>query len=255
MSDPMSPDAQPDVIEPLPEPPAPAKQKGGCGAFMGRLFTALLVVLLLVPLSVAGGAALAYYFGFTQRLPVDLQRAQQELATVQAAQAVQQTQLAELTRNQSSSNELLSAAQSDVATLQADVQAMQELADELRAGARTVATLQAQVEAGIITVGVFATAQAERAAQVDELARRTERVNRFIDRLSDITDEAALDLRGMSSPAPTAVPAAPDDAPAPTNTATPTATATITPTPDPTRTPTPDPTRTPTATTTEVSTD
>jgi hypothetical protein len=235
MSDPMSPNAQPDVIEPLPEPPPPAKQKGGCGAFVGRLFAALLVVLLLVPLSVAGGAALAYYFGFTQRLPVDVQRAQQELATVQAAQVVQQTQLADLTRNQSSSNELLSAAQSEVATLQADVQAMQELADELRTGAKTVATLQAQVEAGIITVAVFATAQAERAAQVDELARRTERVNRFIDRLSDITDEAALDLQGMRRPA---APAAPDDAPAPTDTATPTATATRTPTPDPTRTPT-----------------
>ncbi len=241
MSDPMSPEAQPDVIEPL--PPTSAKQRGGCGAFVGRLFTALLVVLLLVPLSVAGGAALAYYFGFTQQLPVDVQRTQQELATVQAAQAVQQTQLAELNRNQSSNSELLGAAQSEVATLQADVQAMQELADELRAGAKTVATLQAQVEAGIITISVFATAQAERAAQVDELARRTERVNRFIDRLSDITDETVLDLQGMRRPA---APAAPDATSTPMGPATPIATATITPTPNSTRTPT--------ATATEVNT-
>ncbi len=230
----------PDVIEPLPDQPPP--RRNGCRTFLGRLLMALLVVLMLVPFTVAGTAALASYLGFSQRMPVDLRRAQQDLATVQAVQAAQETSIAEVRRAASTSNEQLATLeqellplQTSVAGVQRDVQQMQALADELRAGTRAIATAQAEVQQGLRSVESFGTAQAQQAIQLDELAVRTERVTRFVDQLAAIT--GGLGGTAIAIPTPASTLALPTVAstttrtvqPTPRRTAVPTLTITGTP--------------------------
>jgi hypothetical protein len=84
-------------------------------------------------------------------------------------------------------------------------------------------------------VAVFATSEAGRAALLTELNRRSERVERFLQRLSDISQDTALDLQSIT---PTLVlPVATLVLPTPTPTLmipTSTPLATSTPNPSPT---------------------
>src|SRR6266508_3139978 len=132
-----------------------------------------------------------------------------------------------------------------------------------------VADLSRRVDANRDAVALFATAEASRAALLDDLKRRSDRIERFLQRLSDISNDATLDLGSGGRPTPlvlpsaaptpptdTATPAAPTDTPtpvAPTDTPTePVATPARRPTATPRATPTPraSPTTPPSATTT-----
>jgi hypothetical protein len=85
------------------------------------------------------------------------------------------------------------------------------------------ATLQADTSENQAAVEALATVQADTSEQVDELSESTDRMVRFLDRLSNIAEDTAGSIN-------------PSNTPTPTLTATPTPTPTLTPTRTPTET-------------------
>ncbi|HWQ12825.1 MAG TPA: hypothetical protein VNL77_08495 [Roseiflexaceae bacterium] len=238
-----------------PPPPAPAPARRG--GFFGRLFAALLVVLITTFLALVAGAAGLLYLGYTVRTPTEAAEAQRRVATVEAAQAGMETRVAELERRFGDQAETLGELRAEVEAL-ADVRA--DLEQQLETGARQNATMVAEARMSRDEVLSFATAEAGRAALLQELERRSARVERFLQRLSDIAEDAALDL-GATAPAvltatppptPTGIPPTPPPTPTetlvPSETLAPAETPTPAETPALTATPTPATTRTPTAT-------
>jgi hypothetical protein len=177
-------------------------------------------------------------------MPNQLNDARARLATAEAQNAdlrsqsgPMQTQLAELARRADANREALG-------ELQLQKDALDGLRADLEEAARQNATVVAEVRTSRDAVALFATAEAGRVVLLDELKRRSDRIERFLQRLSDISDDAALDL-GASAP-----PTGPDPSavqPAPTVTPTlaePTDTPTQIPTAEVTDTPTAAPTGT-----------
>ncbi len=138
-----------------------------------------------------------------------------------------QTQVAELERRSSTSREQIDSITNQLAEL-GDIRA-QIIQNDMRN-----ATVIAEARESRDAVRLYATAEASRAALLNDLQRRSERLERFLQRLSDISSDAALDLNNtpadptvtVTSPAITAT-IAPTEL-IPSTTATPTARATTT---------------------------
>ncbi len=174
----------------LPPPQRPPARRGGL-RFIGRMLAALLVIAITTGVTLALGAALLWNAGFTPRSAAALADAQQRVATLEVERALMQTQVTDLSRAATTNGERLD----DLARLREEVRA--ELAD---AGV-TSATLVAGVRADRDAVQQFATAEAGRATTLNELSARSERIERFLRRLSDIAEDTALDL-GEATPTP-----------------------------------------------------
>jgi hypothetical protein len=242
----------------LNSPPAP--RRGGC---VGRFLSALLVILITTFLSLVG-VALAYVY-FLQA-PDQLAELRGRVATAEVQNAslrgensAMQTQVADLAREAGANREALG-------ELQQQKDALDGLRAELESRARQNATVVAEARSSRDAIALFATAEAGRAGLIDDLKRRSDRIERFLQRLSDISEDAALDIGVGSSPTvptPTALPpepptstTPPTDAPVPTITSIPTSlspsaatsTPSGTPAPEPSATPTRSPTSTPRAT-------
>jgi hypothetical protein len=236
------------------------------------LLAALLVIAITTLLALAAVGAALLYFGYLPDTPRQLAEAQSQLATVQAqGQALQlqnsalQTEVAAQGLRGGSDHEALG----DLTRQLEELAALREqLRREREQSASQNATLVAEARGSRDAVALFATAEAGRVALLADLDRRSARVERFLQRLSDISGDTAFDLAAtplatplVPAPAsPTSPPLVADTptpivepSPTPTWTSTPTEPPTptvreITATPRPTRTPTPDADEAPTPT-------
>jgi hypothetical protein len=240
----------------LNSPPAPAPRRGGC---VGRFLSALLVILITTFLSLVG-VTLAYVY-FLQapdqlaELRGRIATAEMQNASLRGENSAMQTQVADLAREAGTNREALG-------ELQQQKDELDGLREELENRARQNATVVAEARSSRDAIALYATAEAGRAGLIDELKRRSDRIERFLQRLSDISEDAALDIGVDSSPiaaTPTALlpePPTPTEAPVPTITSTPTSLPSpaatslpnSTPAPAPPATPTRSPTATPRAT-------
>jgi hypothetical protein len=227
---------------------APAPRRGGC---VGRFLSALLVIVITTFLSLIGVVLAYVYFLETPSQLSDLRgrvaTAEVQNAGLRAENSAMQTQVADLARQAGANREALG-------ELQQQKAALDDLREELETSARQNATVVAEARSGRDAIALFATAEAGRAGLIDDLKRRSDRIERFLQRLSDISEDAALDLGVGVSPVPTAPPAdipaptptvLPTNAPSPAATSTPIDTPPPTATSTPTSTPSPEPSATP----------
>jgi cell division protein FtsB len=240
---------------PQPPPPAPPPRRSG-GGFFGRLIAALLVIIITTALTLFGVAAAYLQLGYTIDTPERISLAQLQIATLQADNDLLRTQVAEVSRAANDGSESLGVVEDRVAQLETE---RRLLDDELRSTLAENATLVADMRASRDAVQSYATVEAGRAELLRSLEQRGLRIERFLQRLSDIAEDASLDLGTLVTPTPppaaddetrTPTPAPAGDTPTPTETPTP-AQVTRTPTPTPaqvTRTPTPTPADEPTPT-------
>jgi hypothetical protein len=193
----------------VPAVAAPARDRGGC---VGRFFSALLVILITTFLALLAGASALIWFGYTPDTPRQLGAAQAQLATVQAQSAALQaqnsalqTEVAAQAQRYGSDHEALGEINNQLANI-ADLR--NTLRDEQQQSASQNATLVAEARDSRNAVAVFATVEAGRAVLLAELDRRSARVERFLQRLSDISSDTALDLGATPAPVPPTFPPA-----------------------------------------------
>jgi hypothetical protein len=233
---------------PRPAQPAPAapttqplRRERGC---VGRIFAALLVVIITSIIALMTVASGLLYLGFTPDMPARLGGAQAQVGTLEAQNLAFQTQVAAQRQLSGDDHEVLSEVEQQLAGLD---QLQSQLREEREAALSQNATLVAEARASRDSVTVFATAEASRAALLQQLEQRSARVERFLQRLSDIAGDASLDLGAATTPLAEPVPSAaattiselsptPSASPVPTGTPTVIAEATPTRTPSPTAT-------------------
>lgn len=201
-------------------------RNGSCMAWLGRLTAALLVVLMSTTLALLAMLALAFRLGYDPGTPARLNAAEEALATANARARVLETEVAALNARNVAAEVALDALDAQIARLEAQSGDFARSADAMATAMEEAREIQVQV-------AVFATAEAGRVELLADLERRSERVERFLQRLSDIAADTSLDLStptlDATAPAPTAT------APAPTATEIPTPTRQ----PGPTLTPRP----------------
>lgn len=203
------------------------------GSFLARLLAALLVVIITTAITLTATAGALLWAGFTPATGAELAAAQARMATLEAGNAALAnraealaTEVADLSRRTSDDREVLGevrAAVEDMSALRAQIR------DQLTSVVSQNATLVADARASRDQVTAFATAEAGRMALLQDLDRRSQRIERFLQRLSDIAGDTALDL-GSSRPVATPEPAITVIA-APTATPLPAASPDITATP------------------------
>ncbi len=202
---------------------------------LGWLFTVIVAAGLSL---VAAGAALLW-LGYTPQTPADLAGARAEVATLQAEKRALETRVADVSRQAETSGETID-------EVRGQLGALNQTRAELETAAREQATLAAELRTGRDQLQQLATADVQRSAQLQALEDRSDRVERFLSRLSDIAADTAIDLGGRTpvaqpapqAPTPTIAPAAtvaPETAASPTATdragTSPTATSTSVATP------------------------
>ena len=189
--------------KPLPSAPTPApKAPRSVGSCIGRMLAALLVIVITTLVALAAVAGGATWLGFTPQSANNLRAAQQQVATLEARNTALegqniavQTQIALMVGQAGADRESLDELRSEVekfATLSDQVET------RLAQDAREQATLVVEMRTSRDAVMVFATAEAGRAQVLSELQRRSERVERFLQRLSDISGDAALDVQSVT---------------------------------------------------------
>jgi hypothetical protein len=232
-----------------PNPPSFGSRVFGC---LGRVFSALLVIVITSGLTLGALAYVALSLGYTAQTPAVLQSAQERVATLEVENGVLraenvavQTQLAGMLRQAGSDREQVDGLNEQVSGF---TNISNEVATRLAADSRERATVASEMRQSRDSVQLFATTEAGRATQIDDLQRRSDRIERFLFRLSDIANDAATDISD-ATPTP-AAPLADTPTPAPILTDTPTPTViptpSATPTPELVASPTPRTTPTPT---------
>ncbi|HEU5100314.1 MAG TPA: hypothetical protein VFU22_14900 [Roseiflexaceae bacterium] len=220
----------------VPVAPARPSGRGGC---LGRFFAALLVIVITTFLALLAGAGALLWLGFTPDTPQQLGAAQAQLATLQAqSDALQarndvlQTEVAGQAQRFSADHETLDEIHDQLANIEGVRDALRQ---EREQSASQNATLVAEARGSRDAVALFATAEASRAALLAELDRRSARVERFLQRLSDISSDTALDLNATQLPLPPTLSPAQTTiselSPTPTSAPTPTSVPTEPPTP------------------------
>lgn len=201
----MSDAPMPNPTGPLQPAPKPVVPQGG--GFISRLVAALLVVVITTFVVLIAGAVGLFSLGFTPDMPGQIARAHVRLMTAEAlSQGLQvqgnalQTQVLDLVHRSDTVKESLD-------DLRREVDDLDRLRQELSASASQNATMVADAHLSRDAVVLFATAEAGRSALLDDLKRRSERVERFLQRLSDISSDTAFDLSngtpvGLISPSP-----------------------------------------------------
>lgn len=212
--------------------PAPAKAPRSVGGCIGRMLAALLVIVITTIVALAAVAGGATWLGFTPQSANELRAAQQQVATLEARNTALegqnvavQTQIALMIGQAGTDRESLDELRSEVekfATLSDQVET------RLAQDAREQATLVVEMRTSRDAVMVFATAEAGRAQVLSELQRRSERVERFLQRLSDISGDTALDIQSATPTATISSTLTPQITPSPQATATVAASPTVT---------------------------
>lgn len=226
-----------------PPPPAPPEQpRRGCwgqtAGALGWLFTVLFTVVLAI---VAAGALAYYGLGYSWTTPTDLANARDELVAVQERNATLEARLVELQDQTddlagrvSSGAEAINELLPQVQALQVQATDISRLGGDLRENMAMAATIQADSRDNQAAVEALATVQANTSEQVDELSESTDRLVRFLERLSNIAEDTAGSINPSNTPTATLTPTA-----TPTATLTPTATPTATSTEEAEGTPQP----------------
>ena len=236
----------------VPAAAAPARRRGGC---LARFLSAILVILITTFLALLAGASALIWFGYTPDTPRQLAAAQAQLAIVQAQSAaleaqnsVLQTEVAAQAQRYGTDHETLGEISNQLSNI---TDLRNALREERQQSASQNATLVAEARDSRNAVAIFATVEAGRALLLAELDRRSARVERFLQRLSDISSDTALDLGATPAPVPPTFPPAqttiselsPTPSPAPTilptETSAPTNTSVPTSAGSPTQPPTP----------------
>lgn len=215
---------------------------GGCLGRLGRLVAALLVVLMAAAVALLALLGVGWGLGFDPGTPHRLDAAEQRVAALEAAGQAMQTEVVVLRGHREEAATSIRVLEQQVVRLEAQTEQFVKSADGIATAIADVRTMQIQVAA-------FATAEADRAVLLADIDRRTERVDRFLQRLSDIAANTSSDLQtptasptATRSPEPTASPtASPTATRSPEPTASRTARSTATSTPRATRTTTPTP--------------
>lgn len=222
-------------------PQPPQRPRRGCGSQIVGFVGWLLTLTLSAALGLAALAAIAYFvFGFTLATPSQIRQASADVTALQGQTEALSTEVALARTAEAESSRALSSADERLGELEARLEGFEQqaaalvgqsatasvLAGELAENVALAATIQAEGRESQVFVSVVATVQADNAARLAELQQRTDRINRFLTRLSDLAGD--LDA---GSGEPTATPAAqPTGAPAATPTAaTPGPTGTATP--------------------------
>lgn len=240
-STPGSTTAPPKPVTPAPPPAPKSRSAASC---LGRLLAALLVIVITTIVTLAAVAGGATWLGFTPQSATQLRAAQMQVATLEARNsalegqnAAVQTQIAQMIGQAGSDRESLD-------ELRIEVEKFANLSDQvetrLAQDAREQATLVAEMRSSRDSVLVFATAEAGRVQVLTELERRSERVERFLQRLSDISGDAALDVQSPTPTTEMSTTRAPDPTILTSSTASPPDTPTPTAVPTSQNTPTPD---------------
>jgi hypothetical protein len=196
------------------------------------------------------GTGMFFLLGYAVYSPQDVADTRTRLETMNQQNEALQTQVALLTSDQvensalivslseqvgeldNRTSELRASAATASVELQDQVESLDELSNQLRESAALAATTQAEAETNREAVATFATSQAERFAELDEIEQRAERIMLFIDALNELADETTEDMDISATPTITRTPTVTRSTPTVTRTA-PTATGTA-----PTRTPT-----------------
>ncbi|GAB4447488.1 MAG: hypothetical protein OHK0015_51550 [Chloroflexi bacterium OHK40] len=222
--------------DPLPTtsrlPSATPPSRRGCARGLLSLIGWLLTLLLSVALAIAALAAIAYFlFGFTLATPAQIRQTSADLAGMQTRVATLEAEATRLRSAESEAGDELAAAQARVEALETRVAGYEQQAGELASQAATAvalsgeleeglalaATIQAEGQEGQVLVAVVATVQADSAARLADLQRRTDRLDRFLQRLSDLAGDAAAE-NGATAATPTPTPGPAEPTPTPTAT-------------------------------------
>jgi hypothetical protein len=175
------------------------------GGFFSRFFAAILVIVITTFLVLVTVAITLLYAGYTPDTPRQLDLAQAQLATLQAQSVALQAQNSAVQTEVASQGQRSDTDHETLGELKAQLANLAELRSQLRQereqSASQNATLVAEARASRDAVALFATAEADRAALLADLDRRSARVERFLQRLSDISSDTALDLGAATEPA------------------------------------------------------
>ena len=218
--------------DPDPSPPAQttarlAPTRRSCMSRILGFVGWLITILLSAGLAIAAAAAILFYsFGFNLSTPGQIRQASADVAALQSQSQALQTEVALLSTAGATQEGSVSAARERVDELEAKVVTYEQqaadlagqaitaaaLAKDLNANIALAATIQAEARQGQVLAAVVATVQAGNTSQISDLQARTDRITRFLQRLSDLAGNLSQDV----TPTPAA----------PTATATPTAAAT-----------------------------
>lgn len=213
MSQPQDPEnaAPPPPVNQIPPAP-PTTQLGpprrSCGSrilgFIGWILTIALSVLLALA---AAAALLFYFFGIDLATPDQIRRASSDVAALQQEAQALQTEVALLRTAEAERASELSGARERIDELErlagdlsSQAATAAALGQELNENVALAATIQAEGREGQVLVAVVATVQAGNTDRLDELQRRTDRLVRFLQRLSDIAGDATLDESPVATP-------------------------------------------------------
>jgi hypothetical protein len=170
------------------------------------------VIVITTFLALVVGASVLIWFGYLPNTPRQLGDTQAQLARVQAQLAVQQAQNSALQTEVAAQAQRYGADHETLGELGNQLANIAELRDALREerkqSASENATLVAEARDSRNAVAIFATVEANRAGLLAELDRRSARVERFLQRLSDISSDTALDLGATPAPVPPTFPPA-----------------------------------------------
>ncbi len=209
--------------EPNQVPPAvtqsltpPVSQPRSClrqiAGFIGWLFTLAIAVAL--TLVVAGG--LLYWLGVDLTTPQQIRQVSIDVQTLQALATDQATGIHQLQTTQAQLIGELGNARERIDELEAQANELAVVATTQAGNAATAVALghtlqtavaetgalQDQFREGQVLVAVVATVQAAQNEQIREIERRSERLIRFLNRLSDIAGDTADDI---AVPTPTSI--------------------------------------------------
>jgi septal ring factor EnvC (AmiA/AmiB activator) len=201
--------------------PAPPPQRGCAGRMLGLLGW-VLTVLFSAALAIAAAAALLYFiFGFTLNTPNQLRQSTVDVAALSQENTTLRSEVAQLQTaivGQSADGD---AVQAQIATLEAQITSFEAqasalanqaataaaLAGDLNENIALAATIQAEGRENQVLVSVIATVQADNTTRLGDLQRRTDRIARFLQRLGDLAEDAALDSDGpLPTPTPLSTP-------------------------------------------------
>lgn len=193
-------------VPPVPDPPPntpttpspSARRRSGVGGFFRGLFLILFSALV----GIVGAGALAFYlFGYRPETPAQASQVAQiqgDLASLQQQNALLQTEVVALNGRSASNTEQSQDLDKRLGDLRSEVQALSTLSDQMREYAAAAATVQVEARDSRTAVALNSSLQATRFAQLDLLNQRTERLGRFLERLSDISGDAAADVGAQS---------------------------------------------------------
>jgi septal ring factor EnvC (AmiA/AmiB activator) len=206
----------------------------GCVSWIVGAVGWLLTLVLSAALAIGAAAAILYFvFGFNLNTPGQLRQASVDIAALSQENTTLRAEVAQLqtavvsqaaedddARTQIAALETQVAAYAEQAVALADQAATAAaLAGELNENIALAATIQAEGRENQVLVAVVATVQAENTTRLTDLQRRTDRIARFLQRLGNLAEDAALDSDGdLLTPTPSADPT---ETPEPEPTATP----------------------------------